>query len=300
LRPPVALGPLPLIQLAGDIGCAGVVVDGGCLLGQVAQVALKTMWARMAVHAIYAPLPEERLTPGRRMPSLGATDDPEERLAAVKLVRRAIESTRDLGVGVWGLDFGRVLLHADEDELRSMFARRELGEGESGHARLQRAVSERRGLGPALLDACRASLDAAIRLAERHDLRLALRFGAGLWDVPTPRETVQLLDDYRGAPLGVIYSPARLAILTALGVGPSAELRQRLRKAAMLLEAADAVGLDYPLVAGQAEVDLDDLRGADQPMVMTGPADASPEEVQAARTALDVPPAKPDRPPEKT
>jgi hypothetical protein len=292
----VTLGPLPLVQLAGDIGCAGVVVDGGCLLGQVTQLALKTVGARMAVHAIYAPLPEERLNPGRRVPSLAATDDPEERLAAVKLVRRAIESTRDLGVGVWGLDFGRVLLHADEDELRGLFARRELGEGESGHTRLKRAVSERRGLGPALLDACRSSLDAAIRLAEHHDLRLALRFGGGLWDVPTPRETAQLLDDYAGAPLGVIYSPARLAVLTALGVGPSAELRQRLRKDALLLEAADAVGLDYPLVAGLAEVDLDELRGADQPMVMTGPPDASAEEVQAARNALDVPGPKLDGP----
>ena len=299
MRPPVALGPLPLVQLAGDIGCAGVAVDGGCLLGQVAQLALKTVSARMALHAIYAPLPEERPTPGRRMPSLAAADDPEERLAAVKLLRRAIESTRDLGVGVWGLDFGRVLLHADEDELRGLFARRELGEGEVGHAKLQRAVSERRRLGPAVLDACRSSLDAAIRLAERHDLGLALRFAGGLWDVPTPRETAQLLDDYVGAPLGVIYSPARLAVLAALGVGPSPELRQRLRKAALLLEAADAVGLDYPLVAGLAEVDLGELRGADLPVVMSGPLDASPEEVLAARTALDAPPEKRDGPSEK-
>jgi hypothetical protein len=292
LRPPVTLGPLPLVQLAGDTGCAGVVVDGGCLLGQVSQLALKTVGARMALQAIYAPLPEERLTPGRRMPSLAATDDPEERLAAVKLLRRAIESTRDLGVGLWGLDFGRVLLHADEDDLRNLFARRELVEGEPGHARLQRAVSERRRLGPALLDACRSSLDAAIRLAERHELGVALRFGGGLWDVPTPRETAQLLDEYAGAPLGVVYSPARLAVLAALGVGPSPELRERLRKAALLLEAADAVGLDYPLLPGLAEVDLDELHGGDLPVVITGPADASVEEVQEARTALDAPAEK--------
>jgi hypothetical protein len=253
----------------------------------VPQLALKTVWARMTLHAIYAPLPEERLTLGRRLPSLAAVDDPEERLAAVKLLQRAVESTRDLGVGLWGLDFGRVLLHADEDELRNHFARRELDEGEPGHARLRRAVAERRGLGPAVLDSCRASLDAAIRLAEHHDLGLALRFGGGLWEVPSPRETAQLLDEYAGAPLGVVYSPARLAVLGALGLGPSAELRERLCKSALVLEAADAVGLDYPLVAGVGEVDLAEVRGGDLPVVMSGPDDAAAEEIMAVRASLE-------------
>ena len=38
----------------------------------------------------------------------------------------------------------------------------------------------------------------------------------------------QLLDEYAGAPLGVVYSPARLAVLDALGLGPSPERRERL------------------------------------------------------------------------
>jgi hypothetical protein len=261
-------------------------VDGGCLLGQVPQLALKTGWARLSLHAIYAPLPEERLTGNRRLPFLAAVDDPDERLAAGRLLRQAIESTRDLGVGLWGLDFGRVLLHAPEEELRRLHARRELEEGEVGHARLGRAVAERRGHSQALLDACRASLDPAIKLAERHDLRLALRVGGSLWEVPSPRETAQLLDEYTGAPLGVVYSPARLAVLGTLGLGPSPGLRERLRKAALVLEAADAVGLEYPLLAGLGEVDLGEERGPSVPVVLAGPADAPIEEVAAARTSL--------------
>jgi hypothetical protein len=275
------LGPLPVVQLAGDSGCAGVCVDGGCLLGQIPPLALKTVWAKMTLPAIVAPLPEERLTLGRRMPSLAAVDDPEERLAAVKLLRRAVESTRDLGVGLWGLDFGRVLLEAEEPVIRRHFARRELEEGEVGEPKLRRAVSERRNRAPALLDACRSSLDAAISLAERHDLRLAIRFGGGLWEIPSPRETTQLLDEYGGAPLGVVYSPARLALVAALGLPVSAERKERLRKAALLIERADAVGLDYPLLPGAGEVDLADAAG-EVPVVLTGPPDSPPDLVRAA------------------
>jgi hypothetical protein len=283
----VTLGPLPLVQLAGDTGSAGVCVDGGCLLGQIPQLALQTGWAKMSLQAIYAPVPEERLTLGRRLPSLAAIDDPEERLAAVKLLRKVVESTRDLGVGLFGLDFGRVLLDADETEIRRHFARRELDEGEIGHGKLRRAVAERRARSPALLDACRSSLDAAIQLAERHALRLALRFGGTLWEVPSPRETGELLAEYAGAPLAVLHSPARLALLAALGLPVSAERREQLRKAAVLIEAADAVGLDYPLRPGLAEVDLADARGATLPVVLTGPPDTAPEELQAAMKALE-------------
>jgi hypothetical protein len=287
LRPPAALGPLPLVQLAGDTGCAGVCIDGGCQLGQVAQVALKSAWAKMRLQAIILPLPEERLTPGRRLPSLAAIDDPEERLAAIKLVRKAIEGTRDLGVGIFGLDFGRVLLDADEAVIRDHFARRELEEGEAGHRALERAVGERRARSAAHLDACRTSLDAAIRLAEQHDLQLAMRVAGTLWEIPSPREATQLMDEYGGAPVGVIHSPARLALLAAVGLGLSAERRERLHKAARLVEASDAVGLEYPLPAGVGEVDLSELRGAAAPVFLSGAADASTEEVQAARNLIE-------------
>jgi hypothetical protein len=242
----------------------------------------------MSLRAIYGPLPEEHLTPGRRLPFLAAADDREERLAAQKLLRRAIECTRDLGVGLWGLDFGRVLLEADETEIRSRFARRELDDGEPGHARLARAVAQRRRLGPALLDACRSSLDAAIKLAERHQLALALRLAGTPWEVPSPRETATLLAEYAGAPLGVVHSPARLALLGALGLSVSTPLRERLREAALLVEAADAVGLEYPLVAGLGEADLTELRptAATVPVVLSGPPDAPIDEVRAARAAI--------------
>jgi hypothetical protein len=264
-------------------------VDGGCLLEQVLPLAIETRSAQLSLQAIHGPLPEEHLPPGRRLPFLAAADDREERLAAQKLLRRAIEGTRDLGVGLWGLDFGQVPLEADETEIRTWFARRELDDGEPGHARLVRAVAQRRRRGPALLDACRSSLDAAIKLAERHQLTLALRLAGTPWEVPSPREAATLLAEYAGAPIGVVHSPARLALLGALGLGVSAPLRQLLREAARLVEAADAVGLEYPLLAGLGEADLADLRptATTVPVVLSGPPDAPVEEVRAARSALE-------------
>jgi hypothetical protein len=289
LRPPAALGPLPLVQLAGDAGCAGVCVDGGCLLDQLPQLALKTVWARMTLPALLAPLPAERLSPGRRLPTLAASDDPEERLAAVALVRRIIEGTRDLGVGIYGLDFGRLPLVADEAEIRALFARRALEEGEPGHARLQAATAERRRRSAAAVDACRASLDALVRVAERLEIKLAIRFAGSLWEAPSPRETTELLVEYAGGPVGVVYSPARLATLAALGLNVSSERREALRQAAALLEGIDAVGLDGPLVAGLGEVGLAELRpdSARPPVILSGPADATLEEIGAARAMLE-------------
>jgi hypothetical protein len=288
LRPPLADGPLPLVKLAGDTGCAGIIVDGGCLLRQVTALALKTVWAKMTLPALVAPMADERLTPGRRLPSLAAADDPDERLAAVALVRRLVESTRDVGIGTVALDFGRVSLGIDEAVVRAHFARRELEDGEPGYAKLAAAISERRARGAAAFDASRASLDALVRLAEQHDLKLALRLGAGLWEMPSPREATDLLAEYTGGPVGVVWSPARLAVLGALGLAPSAERRETLRKAALLVDATDAVGLDHPMLPGLGEVDLAELKvETPLPIILSGPADSSDEEVLEARRRLE-------------
>ena len=106
--------------------------------------------------------------------------------------------------------------------------------------------------------------------------------------MPSPRETVELIAEFAGAPVGAVFSPARLAVLTALGLGVSAERRAALRKAAMLVQAADAVGLDQPLPLGLGELGADELKGfaPELPLVLGGPPDASAAEIRAARQTL--------------
>src|SRR5207237_284784 len=138
------------------------------------------------------------------------------------------------------------------------FRRRELDDGADGEASLTSALGERRAtVGPSL-DACRWSLDALVREAERRNLRLALELAATPWGVPSPREALDLLMDYDGARLGVILDPARLSVMRRLGLAISPERHAALRAAAALVAANEAVGLDAGYLPGLGERD-DDL-----------------------------------------
>jgi hypothetical protein len=300
LRPPALLGPGPLIQLAADSGCAGVVLDGGCRLPEIPLVAQRAFRQRLSLPALVAPMPEMKLAPGKRLPSLAALDDRAERAAAVDMVRQAIEATRDLGTKTVILDFGRVPLAVPEAMIRAHFARRELEEGEIGRTAFEAALAERRKRAGPILDACRAALDPLVREAERHAVRLALLPAATPWQAPSPRETTTLLEDFAGAPIATVFSPARLMILAALGLELSRERREALRRSAAVVEATDAVGLEIPLLPGLGEVDLGELDGAppDALIVLTAAPDTSDGEVAAVRRMLDerkpAPPATPE------
>jgi hypothetical protein len=121
------------------------------------------------------------------------------------------------------------------------------------------------------------------------DVLLAIRPAATPGQVPSPRETIELLAEFAGAPVRAVFSPARLHALTALGLGVSAERRKALREAAALVEAADVVGLDQPLPLGLGELDATELRGfpADVPLVLGGPPDASATEIRAAKKMVE-------------
>jgi sugar phosphate isomerase/epimerase len=266
-----------------------VALDGGCRLPDVPLVAERAIRQRLTMPLLVAPMGETKLAPRKRLPSLAAPGNREERAAAVALVRQAIELSRDLGTKTFVLDFGRVNLAVDEAELRAHFARRELDEGEVGRPALDAALAERRARGESLIDACRSSLDPLVREAERHAVRLALLPAATPWQVPSPRETTTLLEEFAGAPIATVFSPARLMLLAALGLGVSKDRRDALKAAAAVVEAADAVGLELPLLPGLGEVDLSDLNGgpADALIVLTGPPVSTDEEVAAARRLLE-------------
>lgn len=288
MRPPAALGSGPLIRLAGESGCAGLAVERGCGLGDLAGLAAQAFAAKLPLVAIVAPLPERVVQPHKRLPHLCAPEDRDERAAAVALVRRAIEAGRDHGTALFCLSFGTVDLGVPEPAVQRAFARRELGEDEPGHALVAAALTERRARSRAVLDACRAALEPIARLAERVDARLAILPAAGLWQAPSPREAIDLAHDFAGAPLGHVFSPARLAVLEALGLPIARERREALRRGAVVLDAADAVGLDHDVLPGLGEVDPADFVVPDgAPAILSGPPDTTEQEVMSARAALE-------------
>jgi hypothetical protein len=264
-----------------------VAIDGGCLLRQVPLLGVAVRQAKLTMPALVAPVPEERLSRHRRLASLAGARD--ERAAAVELVRRAMQVSREAGTRTVVLDFGRLPLGGDEDELRRHFARRALDPGEPGATSLEAVLSERRAQAPEFLDACRLGLEALLPAAAALEVELAILPAATPWQVPSPRETITLLDEFIGAPVGSVFSPARLSVLTALGLGVSSERRASLKERARLVDATDAVGLEYPLPLGLGEIDAAELRGfpAPIPVVLGGPPDTSPEELRAARHLLE-------------
>lgn len=282
MRPPGGVGPGALVRLASDAGCEGIAVYGACLLPEVHALAAEAFAAGLTMPVLHAPLPEGGLGPGRRLPWLAGGAD--EREAALDLVQRGMRAGHDLGVKTVALSFGRGTFAVSEAEIRRRFSRRELEEGEAGHGALEALLVERKARALPLVDGCRASLEALLRIADRMEIRLAILPAATPWQVPSPRETVELLEEFAGAPLGVVFSPSRLAVLRTLGLQLSEERKKRLRAAALVVEAADAVGLEQPLPLGLGELEIDELRGfpAGTPFVLSGPADTSAAELAAA------------------
>jgi hypothetical protein len=290
LRPPGPSGPGALIQLAADAGCEGLMLDGGCLLRQVPLLGLAARQAKLTMPALLAPVPDERLSQHRRLPSLAGERD--ERAAAVDLCVRAMQVSRDAGTRTVVLDFGRLPIGGEEADLRRHFARREMDEGEPGARLLAAVLAERKRLTSEFTDACRLALEALLKFSVPMDVVLALRPAATPWQVPSPREVMDLIAEFAGAPVRTVFSPARLKVLTALGLGVSAERRRGLREAAALVEAADAVGIDQPLALGLGEIDAADVQGfaATIPVVLGGPVDATPREIRAAKKLVEAAP----------
>lgn len=261
-------------------------LDGGCLLRQVPLLGVAARQAKLTMPALLAPVPEERPSLHRRIPSLAGERD--ERAAAVELCRRAMQVSRDAGTRTVVLDFGRLPIGGEEADLRRHFARREMDEGEPGGVLLAGLLKARRERAQEWVDGCRLALESLLRDATPMDVELAILPAATPWQVPSPRETTELLAEFAGAPVGAVFSPARLAVLTALGLGVAGERRAALKKAALLVEATDAVGLDQPLPLGMGETDPDEWAGfpAGVPFVLGGPPDASPAEIRAAKKLL--------------
>jgi hypothetical protein len=287
LRPPATVGEEALPRLAALAGCDAVLVGEGCTLPLAAKLVTRVLHAGLRVAGIAGPLADRAgATDGRRrLPRLAAPDR-DERSAAIELAARALALAGSVGAPLAALQLGSLRLAARTAELHRHFRRRELDDGADGEATLTSALDERRATVGASLDACRWSLDALVREAERNNLRLALELAATPWGVPSPREAMDLLSGYDGARVGLVLDPARLSVMRRLGLAISTGRHAALRAAAALVIANEAVGLDAGYLPGLGERD-DDLGiragvPAETPVVLVGHADATDAEVIAA------------------
>ncbi len=253
LRPPSGDGGEKISRLAVESGAAGVHISGGCHLELLAGAPLLATVLRLGLEipSLALPLPDRPLGGGKRLPRLSAPAA-DERAAAIELSEQALAIAGSFGTRVVEVDFGGVFLTATAADYARHFARRACGPGEPGALVLERALGERKAMAPAILDACRWSIERLSRAADRAGARLAARMAATPWQAPTPRELGELRDTF-GDGLGVAWDPGRLSVLAAIGLPVSADRLKSLAAAARLIVDNDAVGLTPGVLPGLGE-----------------------------------------------
>jgi hypothetical protein len=292
-RSPTALGPDRIVRLASEAGAEGLATDESVPQDLLKAVATEALRSGLAVQVAACPLAETTLPKGKRLPHLAAFEDPDERRAAVKRSSASLAFCQQLGIPRFTVDLGPVPLKSAEAPFRLGYARREMSVEEPGGKALRRALEERRARGQPLYDATRASLEPLLGEAERRGVTLLLRLAAGPWQLPTPREAQLLLREFAGAPLKLVYAPARRAALLEIGLGgaqPVSEARwAQLAAATGLIELSDRVGMDTGLTlgTGELEVVLPPEIPVEAAWLVTGPMDASFREVLRARRRAD-------------
>lgn len=288
LRAPSKDGRDQVIGLAVDLGFTGLAIGGWCTRNDAIELVAAAASSGLAVPVAAAPLLERPLAPDKRLPYLASLDDPEERRAAAALIATTLSAAAPLGVRTFTLSLGDVALGVAPDRLTRWFRRGEMDADDRGGEALQAALAERRGRSPGLLDACRSALDLVIPAAERAGTTLAIELPAGPWGLPSPREVSMLLDEYRQAPIGIVWDQARMSVLARLGAAPSPERAAQLATCARLWRANEAVGIELGYLPGQGEPANEGAAIQPQddstPIVVTGRRDSTIDEI---RRALD-------------
>jgi len=288
LRPPSQLGPETLVRIVSDVGVEGLAVGSeGTTRGDLEAL----LAAGGPVRIAGALLPPAPLAAHKRLPSL-CGDDADERRAALALVEgvAAVLSTFDIHLAT--LNMGSVPLSTSLMAFRRACERRSLDDDSTDGPELrQEAFAERRGRSDRLLDNARFSLERLAGLADGLGLAFAVDLAGSPWGFPSPREALILMDEYHGAPLGLVWDRAKLAVLERLGFPQRTERLARLGAASLLSREHDAVGWDVGLLPGLGEPAPEHLASVElaptAPTVLMGWPDTTDvelaEAVQAAR-----------------
>ncbi len=222
-----------------------VVLDATLEEGELGALLAALLPASIDVVAVAAPCPRPRGV--KRAPWL-ASEDREERRAAVAATKGTIDRAGELGARVVVLELGALPPRPEEPALLRAHARRQLDSD-----KLERLVALRRAASPRALDLCRHGLDPLLEHAAAAGVVLALANRPRWLDLPSAAETASLLEDFRGAPLASWYDAAAAHVRRGFGLGagrPAIEL-----EAAAGAWLTDAAGLRGGLPWGTGDVD---------------------------------------------
>lgn len=210
----------------------------------------------------YCPLPRE-LEPrgGVLSPSVNgdaipfSSLDHEERRAAIAATRSTLEWAARCEARAVVVTCGRVPIPLGFDEFLEALAAGERERGLQGELR-RRFLERRAEAAPAHLDAVRSTLDGVLRAAEHLEIPVALVNRRLPEEIPTTAELEQLLDEFRGAPMGCWYDTAHAHHQERLGFASATELHELMEPRLLGLHVHDLMGLECGLPPGEGELEL--------------------------------------------
>jgi hypothetical protein len=203
--------------------------------------------------AVEAPCPW-RAT--RTAPAL-ASDDKEERQAALSAARRTLQVAGELGARVVIVTLGELRTRHDLSDLARSAARRELDTDQ-----VEALSVERVRMTPRALDLCRFGLDPLLGEAAGRGLTVGLTTRTRPFSIPSDQEIGVLLEEWKGAPLAPWIDAGAAFVRQRLGFATFADTVNTLGKRAAGAWLSDAAGSRAGLPWRRGEVDAALLLGA--------------------------------------
>jgi sugar phosphate isomerase/epimerase len=235
--------PADFLARARNEGAEGVAFAEGLTEAVAAELTAACLTRGMPVCAITAPFPRRI---GARQPYL-ATDDRDERAAAVEQTLATMTAAAELGARVVIVTLGVLPVRSEWKELAVAFTR-----GQDIEARVGRLRRMRREFSPRALDLARFGLERVLHRAADAGLRVAVVNRARWHEIPQGTELSQLVSELSGSPLAAWIDPAAAHVRQVLDFPPYEPPPKELCAGAWL---SDASGLRGGLPWGRGEAD---------------------------------------------
>jgi sugar phosphate isomerase/epimerase len=211
-------------------------------------------WQGSHISSVHDPCPRTQADASVHL----ASPDEQRRLAAVEALRASMTTAARLGARAVVVHLGKIeddALSAAQFELR---ARYEAGltTGNRYEAARRRVADCRAAGSTRHLDAARRSLDQALEMAARLDVRLGLETLSWPDGLPDVDEMELLLNAYGGSPLGAWLDTGHVGALANLGVATFERWWQAVGQRWVGVHLHDVRGLRDHLVPGLGDLDF--------------------------------------------
>ncbi len=250
-------------------------------------VALQSQ-GKAEISSVHAPCPKWEHRGTEVLPELSTLDE-AQRLAAVGIIRRAIDVAAQLKASAVVVHCGRVEISGDlERALRRLFSKGQAGTEEFRQART--AIQEARAArSRPFLEATIRSLKEVAGYAAARGLKLGLENRYHYHEIPLPEEMQTILDNVDRSTVFYWHDVGHAHDLELLGFSKQQDWLRAFRRHIVGMHLHDAVGLQDHKVAGAGEIDLDAVRSQvpeEALRVCEFASPASPEDVEAGYNYL--------------